>query len=91
MVTEQSTQAAAFYLSMECETCGSDMYYGLVVTTEVHNGRPVVPFDIASQTQFDCDDCDGVTYVGDLDEATEHEPGELPVDEDDEDDAEVES
>lgn len=78
-------QNGAFYLSMECKTCETDMYYGLVITTEEHQGMPVVPFDMAAQARFECGNCGGATEVGDYSD-TVHEPGEIR-----EDDAEVES
>lgn len=74
------------YLSMECETCGEELFYGLVATTETRAGHPVYPFDVTSQIRIDCDNCGGITYTGDFDEMVEHEEGEVPVD--DEDDAE---
>lgn len=71
--------SGAFYLSLTCETCGEDMYEGLVVTTLEHDGYPVIDLDLtASQIMFRCDNCGGVTWTGDYVDMTEHEPGEEP-------------
>jgi hypothetical protein len=57
----------AFYFSIDCENCGEEIIDGLNVTTSEHNGRPVIPFDMASQSQFTCSDCGAVNYTGDFD------------------------
>ena len=54
-----------FYLTMECENCGESSL-SLCMTTDSHNGLPVIPVDIAAQNSFACD-CGAVTYTGDLD------------------------
>jgi hypothetical protein len=76
----------AFYLTTECNTCGRDMFYGLNISAlDEHLGYPVIGVDMASQVKFECDHCGGVTYTGDFDDMCEHEEGEIPEDEDDED------
>lgn len=73
----------AYYLAHECNTCGEDMHYGLVLNVHPdHNGHPVIYADTVSQIKFECDHCGGVTYSGDFDDMCEHEEGEEPEDED---------
>ena len=76
--------SATFYLSTECNTCGKDMYYGLVTTTEERRGYPVINCDTVSQISFRCDNCHGVTYTGDFEDGCIHEQGVLPEDDEDE-------
>lgn len=74
--------SAAYYLLMECRNCDEDIYYGLCVTTLEHQGRPVIPFDIAAQSSFSCGRCGAENYTGDFDVFCEggNEPGELDDD-----------
>ena len=69
------------YISMECETCGADIFIGPVLVLTEHNGLPVIPFDLAAQETFQCD-CGTQQYTGDFDVMVE--PGE--DDEESEDD-----
>lgn len=55
-----------FYISMDCEHCDEEIFYGVCVTTIEHNGRPVIPFDIAAQTTFTCNGCGKDSYTGDF-------------------------
>jgi hypothetical protein len=55
-----------FYLAIECDNCGEDIFYGVCGTTLVHNGLPVVPITMAEQVQFDCD-CGARIDTGELD------------------------
>lgn len=79
-----------YYLATECDTCGGDMFFGLVADAsgETHNGHPVIRCDMVSQIQFDCD-CGGVTYTGDFGDMTHHEAGQPEDDEDDDPPAEA--
>lgn len=68
-----------FYLSAECGECGGDAFTdGVTITTEEHNGRPVVPYDIAAQTTFHCADrtCGATTHTGDFIDVTTVPSGE---------------
>jgi hypothetical protein len=63
-----------FYISMDCEHCDEEIFYGVCITTIEHNGRPVIPFDMAAQTRFVCngpDGCGETTYTGDFDVFTD--------------------
>ena len=56
-----------FYLVMACRDCDEDIYYGLCFSTLEHNGHPVIPFDMAAQTSFNCNNCGADNYTGDFD------------------------
>lgn len=56
----------SFYLSMDCRNCGEEILYGVCATTIENSGLPVIPFDMASQTQFDCGNCDAENFTGDF-------------------------
>lgn len=69
----------AYYLAHECNTCGEDMHYGLVLSVHPeHKGHPVVYADTVSQVKFECEHCGGVTYTGDFDDMCEYEEGNEP-------------
>lgn len=70
-----------FYLSMECENCGHDIYRRCATTDTLRLGEPVIPFDLAAQTDFECPQCDAHHYTGDFEVLTE---GGIDLDEDDE-------
>ena len=73
-----------YYVSLECEVCDHEIHYGLCATTIEHNGHPVIPIDLASQTRVDCDNCGAKHYFGELDVYVEG--GEVPeVENEDED------
>lgn len=55
-----------FYLSVDCRQCDEEIIYGLCATTIEHNGMPVIPFDIAAQSDFRCDHCGAFNYTGDF-------------------------
>lgn len=59
-----------FYLSMDCQNgdCEEEILEGLCVTTIEHNGLPVIPYDIAAQTNFNCRKCGASNYTGDFDD-----------------------
>jgi hypothetical protein len=73
-----------FYMVMDCETCGEEMFLGPVLTTMVHNTYPVLPWDIAATEDFECESCGGVSRTGDFTDSVEHVQGD--VSEDDEED-----
>lgn len=78
----------AFYLSMDCQNCDEEILHGLCVTTMEHRDRlgnpsPVIPYDMASQTRFDCPRCGARNYTGDFDDI-HVEGGTDPSDLDDE-------
>lgn len=77
-----------FYLLMECRNCDEEIYHGPVGTTLDHNGRLVIPFDIAAQTEFFCERCEASNVVGDLDDMVDTEGGRDPDELDDEDEGE---
>jgi hypothetical protein len=82
----------AFYLSMECENCEEEMFYGVCVTTEEHQGLPSIPYDMASQSKFVCKSCDAQHFTGDFDDIHVEggvDPVSLHLD-NDEDESEVE-
>lgn len=54
-----------FYLALECENCGEDVRK-LCMTTDIVNGVPVIPADMAAQDTFECE-CGAITYTGDMD------------------------
>lgn len=62
-------QGTAFYFSMDCENpeCGEEILEGLNLTLEEHNGFPVIPFDMAAQTDFECKACGWVHYTPSMD------------------------
>ena len=62
---ESAQVGSVFYLQMECD-CGGECYYGPVATLLEHRGLPAIPFDIASQTIFQCPDCGDRMGTGDL-------------------------
>lgn len=79
----------SYYLLIECRHCDEEIYYGLCATTLEHLGRPVVPFDTASQTTFDCPSCNARNHVNDIDDVVEVEDGDdedEDLDEEEEDD-----
>jgi hypothetical protein len=51
---------------MECYNCDEEIYYGVCVSFLTHNGLPVIGFDTAAQTRFDCPHCDASNYTGEL-------------------------
>jgi len=59
--------ALTYYVSMECHNCDEEIYYGLCVTFDTHRDQPVIAYDVAAQTVFDCPRCDARNYTGDLD------------------------
>jgi hypothetical protein len=64
---------SAFYLSAECGECGGDAFTdGITIVTDEHQGRPVVPYDIAEQATFVCadDECGAKTITGDFTDIT---------------------
>lgn len=63
--TAAPTEPLGFYLLMECD-CGGECHVGPVVTLLEHKGLPAVPFDIASQTTFQCPDCGDKMHTGDF-------------------------
>jgi len=69
-----------FYLSMECEGCDETVHTGPVMTLIERNGLPVIPYDIAAQESFYCDECGTDHHTGDFDVRVE------PGDEDEEED-----
>jgi hypothetical protein len=62
-----------FYLSLDCAECDEEIVWGPVATSLTHNGLPVVPYDMAAQTGFTCDECGKRTFTGDLELFTESE------------------
>jgi hypothetical protein len=70
------SSAAAFYFVMECGNCEEDIYQGLNLTALEHRGRPAIPFDMASQTNFHCDHCGANNYTGDFCDAVFTEGGD---------------
>lgn len=56
----------AFYWHIECPECDADIYNGLNITTEEHEGRPVIPIAMAEQTVVHCGGCSADIYYGDL-------------------------
>lgn len=60
-------------LAVDCETCGEGMSSDLFV---MGGGQTLHLETVVSQLQFDCDNCGGSTYLGDLEEIMHHEPGE---------------
>lgn len=73
-----------YYVVMECGNCDKEIYYGVCVSFLEHNGLPVITFDTAAQTRFDCPHCDASNYTGELEVWVEG--GEPQVDDDDDDD-----
>lgn len=71
-------RAAVFYFAMDCGNCGEEIYQGLNLTALEHCGHPVIPFDMASQTNFRCDHCGASNYTGDFEEIVSTEGGEKP-------------
>lgn len=59
---------STFYLSMDCENCEEEILYGPCGTTEEHRGLPVIPFDMASQSKFECERCNAKHFTGDFDD-----------------------
>lgn len=55
-----------FYLVMPCQSCDEDIHYGLCHSTLEHNGYPVIPFDMAAQMTFRCDNCQTTNVTGDF-------------------------
>lgn len=68
--------SGVFYLSFDCPQCDDEILYGPCLTTEEHQGAPVIPFDIAAQTTVRCPKCRTESYTGDV---------ELYIDDDEED------
>jgi hypothetical protein len=68
------------YISMECESCGDDMFIGPVLTLLERNGLPVIPFDMAAQETFRCDGCSASHHTGDFDVMVEPGENEYPDD-----------
>lgn len=52
-----------YYLTFECD-CGETIKQRGAWISE---GIPEIPFDVGSQTQFDCDECGNTYYTGELD------------------------
>lgn len=78
----------AFYLSIDCDKCDEEILYGPCLTTLEHRGKPVIPFDIAAQSNFDCPRCGADNYTGDFEVFCEG--GEEPDDEDEDTDEDAE-
>ena len=60
-----------FYFSMDCGNCDEEILNGINGTTIEHNGLPVISFDMAAQSRFDCEHCGAENYTGDFDVLTE--------------------
>lgn len=56
----------AFHLSAYCRNCDEEIIYGPCVTTIEHSGLPVIPFDMAAQSNFQCDHCGADNYTGEF-------------------------
>lgn len=67
------TGTITFYLSVNCTECDEEIMWGPVATTITHNGLPVIPYDMAAQTAFECDQCGSRSFTGDFDLLTESE------------------
>lgn len=52
---------------MDCQNCDEEIHVGPVLTTLEHDGLPVIPFDLAAQETFTCDNCNAANYTGDFD------------------------
>ena len=67
MTEEVSASGGAFYISFDCAKygCSGEILYGPCLTLNMHNGVPVIPYDIASQTSVTCPDCGTVNYTVD--------------------------
>jgi hypothetical protein len=74
--------AITFYLTLDCENCNKEIRWGPVMAFDEHQGLPAIPYDVAAQTRFDCEDCGAANYTGDFELYAEG--GRDP--EDDEDD-----
>lgn len=70
-----------FSVVIECGNCGSDVLGGLYATLlESIDGRPVIPYDIASESQFSCTNCNAAIYTGDFEENVYTEGGDTNTD-----------
>lgn len=54
-----------FYIFVECPNCDHEIRK-LMATTIDHDGIPVIPFDMAAQTDFDCSSCGSEWVTGDF-------------------------
>lgn len=61
----------AFYLVAQCPKCDEEIVYGQCVTFMEHQGLPLIPYDLAAQTVFECDHCGARAYSGDFELLTE--------------------
>lgn len=62
-----------FYLTAQCANCDEDIVYGPCMTLIEHEGLPAIPFDMASQTSFECEACGQSSYTGDFELLSEDE------------------
>jgi hypothetical protein len=56
-----------FYVSLDCEGCQNQVYYGPVLTLDEHRELPVVDAHVATATNFTCDHCGVQNWTGELD------------------------
>ncbi len=56
-----------FYFVLNCPKCDEEVHYGVCITLLEHRGLPVIPIDMAGQSQVDCEACGAQIFVGELD------------------------
>lgn len=62
-----------FYLSMYCRSCDEEITDGPCMTFTEHKGLPVIPFDLAAQESFTCDNCGARNFTGEFEVYREDE------------------
>jgi ribosomal protein S27AE len=60
-----------FYLFLECENCGEDVFFGPCLTLFQHKGLVAIPIDMGAQERLTCGSCGAVAYTGELEVMTE--------------------
>lgn len=66
-----------FYISIECGHCGQDIVSGPHATLLQSEGLPVIPYDIADNCRFSCDECGADTSTGFFKDLTTVEGGDV--------------
>lgn len=66
-----------FYLCIECGHCGRDILSGPHATLMQTGELPVIPYDIADNARFHCDECGADTSTGFFGDLTTVEGGDV--------------
>lgn len=62
-----------FLFSLDCRECDEEFTWGPVATAVEADGLPVIPYDMAAQTAFECTHCGARNYTGDFELLTDKE------------------